>query len=170
MLRITQHRWSVVLVTGFLIALASTGLAACGYPSASVSSTLSQVHAAQSQSQQVRAQVQQCGFVQGYGAFEIVPRDHGGMKAEACFWQAFQHCRPATLVFITSSIGTSLIHTFTIHNDHGRCSISDARQSRVFANPPSSATIYICAGLIRYPRALDFLACGKDGTIRVIGS
>ena len=162
-----QH-WSVVLVTGLLIALASMGLAACGYPSANISSTLSHAQAAQSQSQ---TQVQQCGFVQGYGAFEAVPIDTGGMRAETCFWQAFQHCHLATLVFITNNFfNTSLIHTFTIHNDHGRCLISDARQSRVFANPPSSAAIYICAGLIRYPRALDFLACGKDGTILVIGS
>ena len=94
--------------------------------------------------------------------------DSGAQQAENCFWQAFQHCRSATLVFITTSVDTALIRTFTIHNNQGACSISDARQLRVVPNQPSSAaTTFTCTGLVQQQQGLRFSACGQDGDIVV---
>src|SRR5216684_3064467 len=157
----TQHcglrHWSVALITGLLIALASAGLAACGYNGSTPST-------------QPQSQLQKCGFVHGFGTLEVVPKDLGGEQAENCFWQAFQHCRPATLVFITSSLHTTLIHTFTVHTGNSLCLITDAKQFGVVSNPHAPATIYTCTGLIRHPRALDILSCGQEGTVVVLGA
>src|SRR5215472_1740519 len=138
---------SDVFTTCLLIALASVGLVACSYNG----STQSRASSTQPQSQgtQLRTparvipspaqtapphgepQLQKCGFVFGFGALELVPRDMGGEQAESCFWQAFQSCRPATLVYTTGAgakFTTTLKHTFTIHNEHGTCLITDVKQ------------------------------------------
>ncbi len=170
-----------VFILGLLTALLSVGLTACSYSSASISSAQSQalltdppVGLTQPKTpvikNPIQPQVQQCGIVQGYGALKTVPVDLGrSRQAENCFWQAFQTCRPATLVFITNSLHATFTHTFTIHNDHGSCSILDATKFGSITNSASPTTVYSCAGLKRYPRALYFLACGKDGTIIVLG-
>ena len=164
----------VVLGIGLLITVMSAGLAACGYKSSnsdSASSTQSPAQVIHSQAQATHspAQVQKCGIVQGLGSLKVPPSDTGAEQAETCFWQAFQHCHPATLVFIVSSIDTSLIRTFTLYNNNGSCSISDARQLRNALNPPSPAKIYSCTGLVKQPRALRFTACGQDGDVVVSG-
>ncbi len=170
-----------VFILGLLIALLSVGLTACSYRSASISSAQSQALLTDPPAgvpqpktpvikNPIQPQVQQCGFVQGYGALKTVPIDTGRSKqVENCFWQAFQTCRPATLVFITNSLHATFTHTFTIQNSHGNCSILDATKFGSVTNSASPATVYSCAGLKRYPRALYFLACGKDGTIIVLG-
>jgi len=192
----TQHYrlrcWSVVLTTGLFIALASAGLVACGYYG-STQSSASQTQP-QSQGTQLRTtaqttspptrviptptqtaqpliepQLQPCGFVFGFGALELVPRDLGGEQAESCFWQAFQHCRPATLVFTagtSAKFHTTLKHTFTIHNENGTCLITDVQQIGASSNTTNS----ICTGLVRHPRALDVLSCGQEGTVAVLGA
>jgi hypothetical protein len=165
------HHWfsttSAALSIGLLIALVSTGLAACGYNASGTSSTRSQP----AQATHLPAQVQKCGIVQGLARLEVPVADNGAQQAENCFWQAFQHCRSATLVFITTSVASALIRTFTIHNNQGACSISDARQLRVVPNQPSSAaTTFTCTGLVQQQQGLHFLACGQDGDIVVPGS
>ncbi len=178
----TQHwglqRWfrttSVALSTGLLIAVVSVGLAACGYNGSdqgSISSTqsLAQVIHSQSQATDSQTKVQKCGVVQGLGSLKVPVADTGAEQAETCFWQAFQHCRPATLIFIRSGLGAALIRTFTLHNNHGSCAISDAKQQRVAPNPPSPARIFTCTGLVKLPGALRFTACGQDGDVFVAG-
>ena len=79
----------------------------------------------------VEPQLQKCGFVFGFGALELVPRDLGAEQAENCFWQAFQHCRPAILVFNTGAkakFTSTLKHTFTIYNENVACLIADVKQ------------------------------------------
>ena len=180
-LRSRVRTTGTVFILGLLIALLSVGLTACGYRSASISSAPSQAlltdppagvtqPKAPVMQYPLLPQVQKCGFVQGYGALKTVPIDTGrSEQAENCFWQAFQTCRPATLVFITNSLHATFTHTFTIRNDHGNCSILDATKFGSVTNAASPTTVYSCAGLKRYPRALYFLACGKDGTIIVLG-
>jgi len=177
----TQHwglrRWfrttSVALSTGFLIALVSVGLAACGYNAdqGSIPSTqfLAQVLHSQAQVAQAQVRVKRCGVVQTLGRLEVPPSDTGAEKVETCFWRAFQHCHPATLIFIVSSIDTSLIRTFTLHNKKGSCSISDAKQLRVVPNRPSPAKTYTCTGLVKLPGGLRFTACDQDGDVVVAG-
>jgi len=93
----------------------------------------------------------------------------GGEQAESCFWQAFQHCRPATLAFTagaSAKFHTTLKHTFTIHNENGTCLITDVQQIGASSNTTNS----ICTGLVRHPRALDVLSCGQEGTVAVLGA
>jgi hypothetical protein len=162
---------AAVLSIGLLVALLSAVLAACGYSSASISSTLSQAQVDQPQAQtQVQTKIKQCGTVSGLGRLEVPVNDIAGERAENCFWQAFQHCQPATLVFFISNVDTSFIRTFTIHNNRGKCSITDARQFRVVPRPPSPALFFTCAGLTRLPDGLRFVACGKDGNIIMPGA
>lgn len=164
------HRWLsmtiVALSIGLLIALVSTGLAACGNSGSNQGNTPSTQP--KTQVTQLPAEVQQCGIVQGLARLEVPVADNGAQQAENCFWQAFQHCRPASLVFVTTSLDTSLIRTFTIHNNQGACSISDARQQRIVPNQPSAARIYTCTGLLQQ-HGLRFLSCGEDGDVFVPG-
>src|SRR5262249_41831549 len=115
------------------------------------------------------AQVQQCGVVQGPGSLKLQPSDTGAEQAENCFWQAFQHCHPATLIFIRGGVDAVLMLTFTIHNVNGTCSISYTKQQRVVANPPSVARTSTCTGLVKQVQALRFTACGQDGDVVVSG-
>lgn len=159
-----------MLSIGFMMVLASVGLAACGYSGSNQSSTPATRSQAQAQVTHPPVPIQKCGIVQGLAHLEVPPSDTGAARAENCFWQAFQHCRPATLVFITSSVDTALIRTFTIHDNNGTCSISDAKQQRIVPNPPSSAGTYTCTGLVQKPDGLHFSACGKDGDVLVPAS
>jgi len=158
---------------GFLIIVVSVGLAACGYNAdqGSISSTqpLAQMIHSQAQTAQAQVRVQKCGVVQSLGGLKVPVGDTGAERVETCFWRAFQHCHPATLIFIMSSIDTSLIRTFTIHKSKGLCSISGAKQLRVVPNRLSPAKIYTCTGLVKQPGALRFTACGQDGDVFVAG-
>lgn len=162
-----MYRASALLSIGLLLALASIGLAACGYSGSNPGSAPSTQP--QAQVTQTSTQVHKCGIVQGPGRLEVPVGVTSGEQAENCFWQAFQHCRPATLVFITSSPGMALIRTFTVHNNNGSCSVSDAMQQRIASNPPSPAETYTCAGLTQQPGGLLFSSCGQDGDVVVSG-
>jgi hypothetical protein len=156
-----------MLSIGFMMVLAGVGLAACGYSASNQGSSPSTHSQPQAQVTHPPVPVQKCGIVQGLAHLEVPPSDTGAERAENCFWQAFQRCRPATLVFITSSVDTALIRTFTIHNDNGACSISDAKQQRIVPHPPVPAGTYTCAGLLQKTDGLHFSACGKDGDVLV---
>jgi hypothetical protein len=162
------HRWSrriiVALSIGFLIALTSTGLAACGSRSSNQGNT--PPTQAKAQVAQLPVQVQKCGIVHGLARLQVPVADNGAQQVVNCFWQAYQHCRPATLVFITTSLDTALMHTFTIQNNQGTCSISDARQLRVMPNQLSAVKTFTCTGLVQQ-QGLRFLSCGEDGNVFV---
>jgi hypothetical protein len=178
----TEHwrlrRWMcrapALLSIWLLLALVSTGLAACGYSDSNPGSSPStqpqaQVTHSPTQVTPSQTQVQKCGSVQGLGSLEAPVGVSGAEQVENCFWRAFQQCHPATLVFITSSPGMTLTRTFTISNNNGTCSVSDARQQRIASNPPSAAGTYTCAGLTQQPGELLFSACGQDGDVVVSG-
>ena len=110
-------RFAAVLGIGLFIVLAIPGLAACGYSSSTQRSTSSTQ--AQKQTTYHQVQVQKCGVVQGLGSLKVPPSDNGAQQSENCFWHAFQHCLPATLIFSTSGVDTALLRTFTIHNNNG---------------------------------------------------
>ncbi len=156
-----------VLSIGFMMALAGVGLVSCGYNNAQQGSAPSTQSQPQAQVTHPPLKVQKCGVVQSLGSLEVPPGDTRAERVETCLWQAFQHCRPATLVFINNSPGTALIRTFTIFSNNGACSISDARQQRSASNPPSVAETYTCTGLVQKPGGLLFTACGKDGDVFV---
>lgn len=117
--------------------------------------------------------IQNCGNVLGYGNLVPVPRGGGSQHAENCFWQAFQQCQPATLVFSTQSmtrLSVPIIHTFTIHNSAGKCLLSDTKEQRSAPNGPVQIVTYTCAGLEQSPRVLNVLSCGQEGTVPVLGT
>jgi len=165
----TVRRTTAVFVAGLLIGLLGIGLAACGYSSASMGSTLSQTQV-QSQAQiQVQTKVRNCGTVQGFGHLEVPVIDPGAAAVESCFLQAFRACQPAKLVYIVGGVDTVLLRTFIIHNKHGKCSITDARQFRVVPRALSPAQVFACAGLTNLSKGMRIDACGKDGTVVVPG-
>jgi hypothetical protein len=162
---------AAVFSMGLLVALLSVALTACGYSSASISSKLfpAQVPPPQAQTQ-VQTRVKNCGTVTGLRRLEVPTNDPLGTQAESCFWRAFQHCQPATLVFLSGNIDTTFKRTFTIHNTRVRCSITDAKQFRIVPRPLSPAQVFTCAGLTKLPGALQFNACGKDGNVVLPGA
>lgn len=154
---------SAALNIGILIALISISLVTCGY------SGSHQGNASSVQVVHPPAPVQNCGIVQGLGSLKVPVADSGAKQVENCFWHAYQHCHPATLIYISGGVDPAFTRTFTIHNETGKCSISDAKQQRIVPKPLSVAETYICAGLIEWPNGLNFYACGKDGDIFVQG-
>jgi hypothetical protein len=148
-------------ILGLLVILLSVGFAACGYGSATIATPLPQT---QSQTQ-LQMKIKNCGTVQGLRGLEVPVNDNGGAAAENCFWQAFRTCQPATLVYIMGGVDTVLTRTFTIHNNHGKCSITDTRQFQVVPRLPSPAQVFTCAGLTKLSNTLRINTCGKDGNI-----
>lgn len=167
----TLHRWFsrtlIALSLWLFVALVGTGLAACGSRSSNQVNTSSTQ--AKTQVAQLPVQVQKCGIVQGLARLEVPVADNGAQQVENCFWQAYQHCNPATLEFITTSVDTALIRTFTIHDNQGTCSITDARQLRVMPNQLSAVKTFTCTGMVQQ-QGLRFLSCGEDGNVFVPGS
>src|SRR5579885_16301 len=112
-----QRRWQGIFVSGILIVVASVGLAACNYPVSAQNSSAAQAQVNQtgtpeppirptpSPTRGTGAAPAACGVVNGYGSLKVVPKDQGAAQAENCFWQAFQRCQAATLVFLTSGVG-----------------------------------------------------------------
>lgn len=168
--------WLVGFSAVFVLVLTSTSLAACSptnTPQRGTSAAQGQTQASQTPTQS-QPKEQNCGLVSGYGTLESVPRDPGSPQVEACFWQAFQHCRPAILVFITSGVekgaaNRAFRRTFTIHLEQSACVIYDARQEGPSLTALQPAETFTCTGLAQQQNALDIISCGEDGTIRVLG-
>ena len=163
------RRWfSTTCAVALLLVFASAGIAACAYSSAAQASVSSALPQSQAQSQPL-AEVagKKCGTVQTLGRLEVPVADSDAAEVESCFWRALQQCRPATLVFIMSSIDTSVLRTFSIHKNHGECSIVDTRQFRVIPRPISAPVNYTCAGVKKVQGGLLFVACGQDGNVTV---
>lgn len=147
---------SIISRMGLLIVLLSAGLAACAFNqrTQSGSTATSSTH------------TQQCGKVQT-GPQGTLLDAAAAKQATNCFWQAFQHCHAASLIFSSSGSDTAMIRTFTVENDHAQCSISDAVQDVMGPNPPAAGKTYICLGLEQESKGLHFASCGEDGDIFV---
>ena len=82
-------------------------------------------------------------------------------QIENCFWQAYQQCRPASLM-LTIHIKTGVsTHTFSTTPKQGSCVVSDTVQSNI-AGSPSQPEIYNCARLENTQTALRVVNCGED--------
>ncbi|HZS76605.1 MAG TPA: hypothetical protein VFA41_08310 [Ktedonobacteraceae bacterium] len=89
----------------------------------------------------------------------VAPQD------ENCFWQAYQQCSPATLTFTQTSIDTGVIHTFTVKNVNGKCTITDSYQHFIAPNPPGKAVDYTCGSMTKESDGLHIASCGQMDTI-----
>ena len=132
-----------VLILGLLFVGLTATLAACG-----------------------TTQVQNCGQLHALNGHFSESAD-SVKQAENCFWRAFQQCNAATLTFEVSGIDAGIIHTFTIVNNNGACSISDATQHYIAPNPPQVGNTYMCTGLAQQADGLHFSGCGDEGTLVV---
>ncbi len=145
-----------LLGLGLLVVVISAGLAACG----------SNVGSSASPTPTTSTQVQKCGKVQTNP--RGTPLDVTTAKqAEDCFWQAFQKCQPASLVYTLTGVDTIAVRTFTIQNNGVQCSISDAFQHSIVPQPLSATKTYTCAGVTQKPDGLHFSSCGVDGDVAI---
>ena len=110
---------------------------------------------------------QKCGTVHTMRLL-IVPADANLAKGvENCFWQAFQTCHPAVMVFAQNSLDSGTVHNFSLQKSNGTCVITDGVQHFVLPRPASAATNYVCAGLTQQADGLHFQACGEAGNVLV---
>ena len=87
-------------------------------------------------------------------------------QVEECFWQAYQTCTPATLLY-TVAYRLYFTRTFTVTSNGSACKINDyPRQAGTTPNTSILTTI-ACAGLAQRDGGLLISRCGSDGTIFV---
>jgi hypothetical protein len=147
-----------MLGMALLISLLAVGLLSCGSSQGNQSSSIATpTHS---------TQLQQCGKVQK-GPQGILLNATTAAQATNCFWQAYQQCHLASLIFTTSSVDTAVIRTFTIKNNNNQCSITDSVQHAYGPSPLSAAKIYTCVSLTQKSDGLHFASCGQDGDIIV---
>ena|SRR5258708_916001 len=136
-------------------------LAACGTQASTITGSNNPVATATTPS------TQPCGTVHTI-RLQVVPADQKSVKSvEDCFWQAYQQCYPATLVYSQASVDTAMIHTFSLKSQNGKCAITDALQRVNFPHSPQSVGNYACTGLTQQPTGLHFLACDNEGDVLV---
>jgi hypothetical protein len=148
-----------ILSLGFLLVMLSVGIAACGYPTTGSTAP----------SPTATVQVQKCGVVQtGPGPRKVPTNDDLAKQATDCFWKAFQQCRPANLIYRAGGVDTIVVRTFTIQNNNGKCSITDAAEHFIVPHPtPVVSKAFTCAGVTQQADGLHFSACGEDGDVVV---
>jgi hypothetical protein len=108
---------------------------------------------------------QNCGSVHTIHLL-VVPTDQSKAKQiENCFWQAYQQCRPATLMFSSSEVDTGVIHNFSLKSANGACVISDGVQHFIAPRSPGAAKMYTCSSMAMQTDGLHILSCGELGNI-----
>lgn len=111
-------------------------------------------------------QVRKCGSVQT--SPRGLPLNAAMAKqAEACFWQAYQKCQPATLDFASRSVDTVALHTFSIRTSGRNCSVTDAMQHAIVPAKLSAARTSICTGVAAKSDGLHVSGCGDEGEVVV---
>jgi hypothetical protein len=111
-------------------------------------------------------QTQSCGTLHVLGK-TIVPADQPYAQQRVnCFWQAYQQCRPATLIFSASGIDAGTIHTFSLRSVNGKCTVTDAVQHFIAPRPPQTAGTYTCRNVALQSDGLH-ISCGDLGTVTI---
>lgn len=164
------------LFFGALIIVALTLLVACGTNGGATTTTtgsgnntitISSGATTQAPAPTKPLATQNCGTVHTMRLL-VVPADANLAKGvENCFWQAFQQCHPATLVYAQNNLDTGTIHNFSLKNVNGTCVITDGLQTFIAPRPAQGTTNYTCAGLTQQADGLHFQACGTLGNVLV---
>jgi hypothetical protein len=111
--------------------------------------------------------VQHCGTVHTLG-LHIVPTDQQGAKNVVdCFWQAYQQCHPATLVYSQGGVDAATIHTFSLKSQNGKCVITDTLQHVIAPHTPTPGESDTCTSLTQQTDGLHFQACNNEGNVLV---
>jgi hypothetical protein len=145
------------MVASFL--LLGIFLAACGSSTTTAGSSQPTPTATQP------AQTVDCGKIQSR-ADGIAPIDKvAAQQAVNCFYQAYQKCQPATLMYSTFGVDAGVIHHFAVKNVNGSCAVSDGWQHYIAPRPPAGAITYSCASMNMQTDGLHIETCGDAGTI-----
>lgn len=116
------------------------------------------------------AAAQKCGTIHTYPNGKLT--DPASAKtAEDCFWQAYQKCQPATLIYDAGGVDTVATNTFTISsNSGGKCAITDKSQLSIVPATPAAPRAYSCTGMTQQQDGLHINACGDRGDIIIPAS
>lgn len=144
-----------LLSISILAIFISAALVACGSSTASGGSA--------TPTAQTQTQTQKCGTI------ETSPRglpinQFTAQQSENCFYQAYQQCHNASLVYTLHGIDTSVVRTFTIENHNNQCTILDVMQHAIAPAPLSPATTFQCSSMTLLTDGLHVSGCGQDGT------
>jgi len=144
-----------ILNIGILAILISAALVACGAASSSTGSGGTATPTAQ-------VQTQKCGTIATNP--RGMPTDATtAQQSEQCFYQAYQRCHNASLVYMLHGVDTSVVRTFTIENLNNHCTILDAMQHSIVPTPLSPAKTFHCTTLALLTDGLHVSGCGQDG-------
>jgi hypothetical protein len=136
---------------GALVVALALGLAACGAGTGSGGGTSGPPIA--------------CGSVSQGATLEHPGDAH---TAENCFWQAYQHCQPATLIFTAHGVDAGSTHTLTLAPQGSGCRITDVRENYVAGISHSTKT-YTCSSLKQESPGLLLQGCGAEGDVQIAG-
>lgn len=116
------------------------------------------------------AQTVDCGKIQSHPN-GIAPSDKAAaQQAENCFYQAYQKCQPATLMFSSQGLDAGVINHFAVKNVNGSCAISDGWQHYIAPHPPAGIITYSCASMNMQADGLHIESCGNAGSIVIPSS
>ena len=105
-----------------------------------------------------------CGKIQSR-TNNIAPTDKAAaVQAANCFFQAYQKCQPATLVFSEFGVDTGAIHNLSVKSANGSCTVIDGWQHFIAPKPPSAITTYTCTGISMQSDGLHLNSCGQAGS------
>lgn len=136
-------------------------LAACGTQASTLTGSNNQAATA------TPLPLQHCGTIYTLGQ-QKTPTDQKAAKtAEDCFWQAYQQCHPATLVYSQASVDTAMVHNFALQKQNGKCIIIDALQHVIVPHAPQSAGNSTCTSLTQQADGLHVSACNHEGNVLV---
>ncbi len=125
-----QYGVAKLLSIGILAIFISTALVACGSSGSSTGSGGSATPTAQ-------VQTQKCGTI-ATTPRGIPTNATTAQQSEQCFYQAYQQCHNATLVYTLHGVDTSVVRTFTIENHNNLCTIT--RRDAAFYRTRSAFT------------------------------
>jgi hypothetical protein len=160
-----KHRLMLAIGLALLLML----LAACGASATGSAATGSATGtpASATSTPTTPARTQKCGAVHTL-RLQVVPTDKShAQNTENCFWQAYQQCHPAMLIYSQGNVDTVTLHTFSLKNQNGQCVITDSVQRSVLPHSPSPLGDYTCSSLAQQNDGLHFASCGKEGNVLV---
>jgi hypothetical protein len=144
-----------LLSVSILAIFISAALVACGSSGSSTGSGGSATPTAQTP-------MQKCGTIATNP--RGIPTDvTTAQQSEQCFYQAYQQCHNASLVYMLHSVDTSVVRTFTIENHNNQCTILDAMQHSIAPAPLSPAKTFQCSTMSLLTDGLHVSGCGQDG-------
>lgn len=149
-----------VLIVGVGLLLLSLSLAACSPASAAGSTNAAGAPNAGGQ----HSRPQQCGEITVAGGRTVAIST---AQAENCFWEAFQHCQPASLTVTMMGVDAGTLHTFTLAPKGSACVLTDQQQTYVVPGKRSPTHTYTCTSLAQQQGGLRFQSCGADGDVYV---